>query len=677
MKYVNLKQKKREILQIQAPNKGMNLLKPTVHLEEGEIGFSKNVIFDGGILKTRNGINAQNVLDTSIVPGYEQYEYFSTDTKVLYKGEVKRIVVAGTLYADSHYYMLVYLVGSKGDVTSLGCMHFNRIDDNTFYIPKNVIFYQGECQSGGGFFAFVTTENFENEQMKSYSVFEIDDNWTMWERAYGYYTPVVYINGRGNSYEEARGDNQVSSLKPMALEAPNMLYNRFYAYYTSDGYSSAFRLPYTQIKNHAVTCKIYRSATEYTEWLVSPDNTSATQSFLGQSVTFHIDRNTGVFNFTSSAGNYSVPITTSYRENNIRIAASKEFNDSFNDVVSCTFCANIGSKIIFAGGKQNNRLYYTTYQNPLYFPMPQDNEIGSPDKKVTAVYEYNDGIYMFKENEIFSVKITGGKAVNSTALLADEGKIFNEKVDFKIDCINDSIGSVRKNTVSCINGRLIWQEKNGNVYTSISNGKTECLTNTIKPIFEKIKFDDTSVAVVLGEKYYLCCKNNVLVFDISQSMENCSKYYWEFPLELKICGIMNMNGGLLLLCSDKYKSVGYTALFTDSADNIIVNKTEQLKKKIPSFVKFKGYYLGDNSQKKNIYTVFLRLSLQGKTKIKIGQDSHFEEYTLRKNGFSFNGQDVIKLLPSLNGVDLVEITLDSEDNIAFSSAEIYFRKIGI
>ncbi len=677
MKYVNLKQKNREILHIQAPNKGMNLVKPTVHLEDGEIGFSKNVVFDSGILKTRNGINAQSILDTSIIPGDSEFEYFSTDTKVLYNGEVKRIVVAGAAYAYSHYFMLVYLVGSKGDATSLGYMHFSRTSDDSFFVPQNVIFYQGECQAGGGLFAFVTTVNCENEQMVDYAVFEIDDDWTMWERAYSYYTPVVYINGRGNSYEEARADNQVSSLKPTALEAPNMLYNRFYAYYTSDGYSSSFRLPYTQILNNAVTCRINRSATEYTEWWISSDNTSATQNFLGQSVTFHIDRNTGVFYFTSSGGNYSVPISTSYRENNIRIAASKEFNNSYNAVVSCTCCANIGSKIIFTGGKENNRLYYTTYQNPLYFPMPQDNEIGSPDKKVTAVYEYNDGIYAFKDNEIFSVKITGGDAINSTALLADDGKTFYEKLNFKIDCINDKIGNITKNTVSYINGKLIWQEKNANIYISVSNGKTKCISNAIKPIFEKIEFDDTSVAVAFGEKYYLCCKNSVLVFDLSQGTENISRYYWELPSELKICGIMDINGNLVLLCSDLENSVGYTGLFSGSSDKIISNKTEKFIKKIPSFVKFKGYFLGDNSAKKNIYTVFLRLSLQGKTKIKIGQESHFEEYTLRKKGFSFNGQDVIKLLPGLNGVDLAEITLDSEDVIAFSSAEIHFRKTGI
>lgn len=677
MKYVNLKQKKREILHISAPKKGMNLVKPTVHLDDGEIGFSKNVIFDGGMLKTRAGIKAENVLDTSIVPGKADFEYFSTDAKLFYDGEVKRIVAAGAFYADSHYYLMVYLVGSKGDITSLGYMQFSRTSDDTFYIPRNVIFYQGERQAGGGLFALVTTFNCENEQRIGYSVFEIDDDWVMWERAYSYYTPVVYINGRGNSYEEARADNQVSSLKPTTLEAPNMLYNRFYAYYTSDGYSSSFRLPYTQIENNAVTCRINKSVNEYTEWWISPDKTSATQDFLGQAVTFHIDRNTGVFHFTFAGGDYPIPITMSYRENNIRIAAAKEFGDSYNAAVSCTSCSNIGSKIIFAGGKENNRLYYTTYDNPLYFPMPQDNEIGSPDKKVTAFYGYNDGIYAFKDNEIYSVKITGGDAINSTALLADNGKTFYEKVDFKIECINDKIGNVRKNTVSYINGKLIWQEKNGNVYLLISDGKTKCLTDEIKPILEKIKFDSNSVAASFGEKYYLYCKNSALVFDMGKGTENVSRYYWEFPSEFINCGMMNINGNLVLLCSNTDNSVGYTATFCGMQDSIYKNETVCVTEKIPSFVKFKGYFLGDNSEKKSIYTVFLRLSLQGKTKIKIGQDSHFEEYTLRKKGFSFNGQDVIKLLPSLNGVDQVEIILDSEDAIAFSSAEIYFRKTGI
>lgn len=679
MKFVSLNRKNREVLHIAAPSKGMDLSKPTVHLTEGMTGICKNMIFDGGVLKTRKGLSADlnNILDMDVMDSAYNYEFFTTKTEVFHNGENKRIAAAKVEYDYSHYFILVYLIGEKGDHEYIGYMHFMRVDDSTFYVPKNVVFYSGIPQAGGGIFAFVTSENVESGLETEYAVYEINENWNEWERAYNYYTPTVYINGRGDSYEQARADNQVSGFTPKVLEAQNMLYNRFYAYFTSDGYSSSFRLPFTELSNTSVICRVHTSPTEYTEWVVYPNKTEATQSFKGGSVAFNIDRKTGMFYFTSNGTNYSMPVMENYRENNIRIAAQMDYDTSYASVVSCTVSATLGSSILFSGGIEKNRIYYTSFENPLYFPKLEENEIGSADECVETFYRYGDTVYAFKDNKIYSLKLESAKAINKAALLADNGKTFYEKLNFKITCISDKIGSVRSDTVSVINGKLIWQGKDSKVYICESGGNTYCISDEVEPILKECSSEIRSVASVFDSKYMLCFANKALVFDFTDKNTNISKisrYYWVFPIEEVFSGCMNIGGNPIFLCRKPNESLCYTATLCGTEDIIILNSSQKEKRKIPCFVKFKSYYLDDGSYKKNIHTLFLQLSLSGKTKIKIGEGVNSEEFSLRRKGFSTGGYDSVKLLPDLFGVDLVEISIDSEDCFAFSSAEIYYTK---
>lgn len=676
MKYFSLNNRKREALHIKPPHKGMDLTKPTAHLEDGMLSFCKNMIFSDGVFKTRDGLKSDinNIFNAKDADYLESCEYRITDTEIFYEGENRRIAYATLEYDISHYYILVYLIGEKQDIKYIGYMRFARIDGDTFFVPTDVVFYTGAPQdAGGGIFAFVTRKNIHDESKISYSVYEVNEDLSFWQSAYRFYIPTVYINGRGNSYELAKAQNNVSTLKPTVLEAPNMLYNCFYAYYTSDGCSSSFRLPFTDIAESGVTCRIYTSLTEYTEWSLYSDVSTTAQNFKGSTVSFNIDRKTGTFYFTSNGADFSIPIISAYRENNIRIMAQKEYEDSFNSVVSCMLCATVGNTIVFSGGKENNRVYYTNYDNPLYFPKIADNIIGYEDEKVEGLYTYADTVYAYKDGKLYSAQLTNGKSINSTSLLADNGKIFYENYGFKVNCISDKIVSIKKDTVSALHGKLIWQGKDGEVYYEQSSGKAVKISGELSPVINE--FGSYSFATVSDGKYMLFCKNKALVFDFTQT-DNISRYYWEFPSSVNFCGCANIGGNLVLLCSVEDSPICYTATLLGNEDVIITNTLWQETNKIQSFARFKSYYLGESSVKKNIYSVFLQLSLSGKTKIKIGDGNNSEEFILKKNGFSLNYQDTVKLIPDLCGVDLVDITLDSESGMVFKGAEIYYTKIG-
>ena len=681
MKFVSLNRKNKELLNISAPHKGMNLTKPTVHLSDGATGMCKNMIYEGGVLKTRKGLKTDftNILDIGIMSDGYNYEFFGTETEVFHNGENKRIAAIKVEYDISHQFIMVYLIGEKGDNEHLGYMHFMRVDDTNFYVPQNVVFYSGKPQMGGGLFALVTLKNIYNESKVEYVIYEINENWNSWSRVYSYYTPTVYINGRGDAYEEARANDFVSAFTPKVLEAPNMLYNRYFAYFTSDGYSSSFRLPFTEMSSSYVICRINISPTEYVEWEVTSDQNKSTRSFRGANVDFNIDRQTGTFFFTSNGNKYSIPVFSNYVNNNIRISAQMDYNINYDSVVSCTLSETVGTTILFSGGKDKNKIFYTNYENPLYFPKLENNEIGFADEKVNLLYRDSDRVFAFKDNKVYSIKLEGGKAINSTALLADNGKTFYEKMGFKIECINDRIGTVIKETVCVIGGKLIWQGTDGKVYICGSGNTVLCISDEIEPITKEFGNQNRFFATVWQNKYILCFGNKALVFDFKNpknflDTENISRYYWIFPTEVEFSGCLNIGGSLNLLCRMPNNYICYTAKLDSAEDTVILSDWRKETRKIPSFVRFKSYYLGDGSVKKNIHTAFLQMSLSGKTKIKIGEGVNSEEFTLKRKGFSTGGYDSIKLMPDLFSVDLVEITVDSEDAFVFSNADIYYSK---
>lgn len=681
MKFVSLNRKNKELLNISAPHKGMNLTKPTVHLSEGTTGMCKNMIYDGGVLKTRKGLKTDfsNILDIGIMSDGYNYEFFGTETEVFHNGENKRIAAIKVEYDISHQFIMVYLIGENGGNENIGYIHFMRVDDTTFYVPQNVVFYSGKPQMGGGLFAFVTLKNLYDESKEEYIIYEISENWDNWSRAYSYYTPTVYINGRGDAYEEARANDFVSAFTPRTLEAPNMLYNRYFAYFTSDGYSSSFRLPFTGLSSSNLVCRINTSPTEYTEWEIMPGKTQATQSFRGATVEFNIDRQTGTFFFTSNGGSYSIPVFSNYKNNNIRVFAQMDYSISYDSVVSCTVSETVGSTILFSGGKDKNKIFYTNYDNPLYFPKIEDNEIGSADEEVKHFYRDSDTVFAFKDNKIYSVKLSGGSAINSTALLADNGETFYEKINFKVQCINDRIGTVRKETVCVINGKLIWQGIDSKVYICGASDTVMCISDPIEPITKEYGDQNRFFATVWQNKYILIFGNRTLVFDFRNPKnvldnESISRYYWVFPTEVEFSGCMNIGGNLCFLCRMPNNYICYTATLDSANDTVILSDWRKETRKIPSFVRFKSYYLGDGSAKSNIHTAFLQMSLSGKTKIKIGEGVNSEEFTLKRKGFSTGGYDSIKLMPDLFSVDLVEITVDSEDAFVFSNADVYYSK---
>ena len=304
-----------------------------------------------------------------------------------------------------------------------------------------------------------------------YTIYEINANFSGWTRVSSFYVPTVLINGRGTRYEEAKSSNTAYCGTPKTLESLNMLNGRFKAYYTSDGVSSCFRLPFSTIANEAVNCRIYSAPNVYWEWTVPANATTVTARYFTADITMNLDRGKGIVYFTDSS-NTDFPIINflRYHENNICISATKSIENGFEQIVSSTCVASQGNTLFFSGGIHGKRVFCCHRENPFYFSELGSVSLGN-DEPVVALGGFRDTILAWKENETYLIDIKAGKALNNSALLADNNAVFYDADSLTAKRVNQSVGCKNKNTVALCGSMPVWLGTNGAVYAYKSTTK--------------------------------------------------------------------------------------------------------------------------------------------------------------------------------------------------------------
>lgn len=667
MKYTSLKQRDIKIKHIDVPKNGIDISKLPYDIEEDSLKYAKNIIYKNGMLMTRKGLSTKtdSILDTSICDGAEEYRYYTTETTVNISGEALRIAIVKVKYDNSHYFVLVYGIGESEKKVALGYLHFGRVDDATFYCPENVVFYSGKPQNGGGIFALVTLKNQGTDDQTDYAIYEMGSDYGEWQQNINYYIPTVYINGRGNAYESL---NRSFSNEPLKPENRNLLDGSFYAYYSSDGYSSNFRLPFTNIDNSSIICRIYYSFDQYTEWRIAANETSDKQTFYGAEITANADRQKGIIYFTGASGEYSVPLMSTYSENNIRILAKKAIKNGFEAVVSSKCVSAYGERLLFSGGEEKNRLYYADYNTPLYFPQVFDNEIGFPDEAVTGLSIFDSRIIAFKAYRMYEISIESGGNFNTTALLADNGSIFKKIDTFSIKTISNSVGCSISDTVAVCGEKLIWLGTNGKLYSlSKSSNSAKIISQKADNLLNELISQDDIFGVGIGENYILCSVSKAIIINFDSGC-----YYWEFPQDFKIMGLVAFGQSVSFLYCYKQSECCYIAGLSGENDIMISGKgSTQNVERIPIESKFtlKSFDFNTIAQKKCVKSIDLRLYCKGKCRITVGDGHILGVFSLEQN-IPFD--DTVRLITDLTGVKHIEIDISSKKGISFGGADIYY-----
>lgn len=681
MKFGSLQQTERKNLKVRNFTAGTVKGGLTSDIPDNALSDSLNMWNNGGILCTRPGLcsDSANIIKSENPPVYDTFSYKVTDSAVYINGEYKKIAVEEYCEEDSFYYCNIFFVGSDGSSSSAGGFMLNRISSEDFYQPTNILFYSGSGVNGAGVFALVSTRNIYDYSQKGYRIYELCEDLASWQELNSFYIPVVYINGRGNRYEEARATGYAYTGSPRILESQNMLTDSFRAYFTSDGYSSCFRLPITDLNNEAVICRVYINPTTYTEWHITEGQSSVTAKFYNAEITLNVDRKKGMLNFTDSEGDYPVPMMNMYHENNICVKAGKTVKDGFDRAVSSSCCTSYGSRILFSGGIENGRIFSVHTDNPLYFPCDSSYMVGEDDG-INALLSYKNGILVFKQNEIYTLSLKYGTAINSNSLLADNDSIFYNSDSFTVKKISGDKGL--KNKFSCLlyGDDAVWLGSDRAIYAlNTSSSEITKLSDAVEDFLASLSNSEASgaFAVKYGNRYLLLIGKKAVIMDFCNAgIKNPAWYAWNFPNTDTMGGFYSA-GKLTVFCKGTDRKVFYTAKLSGEEDtDICLNGSSPIIKKeyVSGSAVTKNFDFGSMSGKKLIDSINFSASSVGKLEIFINGKS-FDSLSLGAPDMDYTCGTLksVKMIPNLSAARSVQIKFCSDNAFKLGELIINYR----
>ena len=673
MKFSSLQHTSVKTFSVARLDGGTDLSLPADTISDNALSDGVNIWFNKGTLKTRPGLSAD--ADRVIMNESSTYDgtltYTLTDAGFFSGDEYKRIAVGKYCESGAHYFCRIFLISADGSSSQAGYLLFNRVSNDEFNIPENILFYSAEAVSGAGVFAFVTTHNIYNTQQKGYRIYELSADMQSWSEHISYYTPVVYINGRGTCYEQSRSLGIAYTGTPKVLESENILTNRFKAYYTSDAHSSTFRLPFSGLDNDSVICRVYYEPDDYCEWIIPEGETTATATFYTAQITLNIDRAKGIFYFTGEDGEYPVPKMSKYPENNISITAGKDTGFDIGSVVSCTCTADCGSRLLFSGGRDKGRVFSVPRSNPLYFPADSCFDTGGNDSGINALVPCSDGVAAFKQNEIYLLKIKEGSKINTTSLLADDSSTFYNADSVTVKRLSADKGCVCKNTCAVYADRPVWLGSDKAVYSlNLSSNK---ITELSAPVgdFLRMRTEEKAYAAIYGNHYILISGSKAVIIDFGSDTENPVCYIWNFG-EISPIGVFVSRGKICFLCVSVSGMTMYSSGLSGNTDTLVSAGEDGLIFENLSFFSravTKHYRLGNIGKGKHIQSIFLVFESEGQTDIKLNGSMLYGEIPAM-NG----GPKTLKLIPEMPSVNKMSLEISSSGAFSAGGFTVYYRE---
>ena len=226
----------------------------------------KNLYFKGETLSTRPGTALTGELIFNSEATYNNYsKTIFTDCYYYKDGQKGRVMIVVDDDDFSQVIYHFYIAFSSGRVINIGRIDFVRTSETSFGRPETFTIYTGKKTKGAGIYFMVRLVYFNGEP-DFVRLFELNEDMSAWNSVLSedLYIPTVLAFGRGQNYKHAEELTEGFKFSAQAkLESENVLTNKFYAYYTTDGYSSAFKLPYAKLGDEAIHCYYNYLGTEY------------------------------------------------------------------------------------------------------------------------------------------------------------------------------------------------------------------------------------------------------------------------------------------------------------------------------------------------------------------------------------------------------------------------------
>ncbi len=635
MKYPSLLKKDALEYNVSGFDSGVSFDRIADTIDDAKLSDCKNMWYYKGRLSTRSGFapifdKPLELLDTTLT----QFKNLTiTDTIYSTAEGTWRLAYLICGEITSYRIMKFYLV-SASSTRSIGEIYFNRVTSDYFAEPINAFFVVGNPTVGSGIYAFITRScNGES----SYAVYEASLDLSEWQSVSSeFYVPVIYANGQGTRYNEAHQLSGINYDAPIEPEQRNLLDGHFKAYFTSDGLSSMFRLPVSNLDaDEPVVCRVYKDSQSYTEWVIPAGGTSDTKTFQDNQVTVSCDRKLGSVWFSTVSGYCSVPIMPYCSTNNIMITAVKTVLNGVARVAGSKRCTVFNSRVYVCGNSVNpHEVYSARLTNPLYFPKNSKAIVGESTSAVTALGVQSNKLIAFKSNEIYRINVTEGKSLFESTTILGENDEFLEPDTLESQTVHTTIGCDCPDTVRLCGNRLVWLSSSGGVYTLTTttygneNNVYE-ISMDINTKFQEFQREDLRKAVAIDNRgcYILVCGKLALVMDYKvqgfgysaaySTLRNTDKgiawYLWELPQSLSISSGFNDGGVTVVAGCDDSGRLFYLLTMSSDKDRLLCygDGVEICEENIKSSFCTKMFDFNHPERYKGIEAVYITANSEG------------------------------------------------------------------
>ena len=670
---------------------GINKYLEPMHIADNQLSDCQNVWFKNGMLRSRKGFT---LAASAQVDKYESVKkgIKFTDVTVLRSSKSKKIAYFLSGDNISYQNLNIYLVDDEGMLESIGVIHLHRTSSEEYYEFSNVFFVCGKAVTGSGIYAFVTTRC--PTYGYDYRIYELSADYSEWNRLQDsdFYTPVVYINGRGNNYNMALEINAAMEDKPTSPEALNMLTGRFKAYYSSDEFSNEFALPYKNIPaGTPIECRVYFNPNSYASWTIPTSSDSAKSTFYSVEITVTCDRKNGIIKFSYETGeSYPVPRMKNIRLNNIVVTATCGIK-SIEKIVGCKNCTVYNSNVYLYGNSENkNEIFSATFKNPLYFSEKMKTGVGKIYEEVTKMAVQQNKLIAFKENEIYKINVSDS-AKNSGIFLVDTEDEFLQNEILSSTPIHLEIGCMYPQTVAICGNKLVWMTLGGRVYTlnTTTYGKENNVYELSLPLNNTPNISQSLMeraGAVCYDGYYILFmdKNAYLLeykiknFGISSTFtglkdtaDTISWYIWKFPENYRYSHSCVAAGKLVIGCTSVSNMTMYTCVLGGNKDTIIGKADLVEEYDIEASFRTKQSDMGVAETLKNINEMFIECKNLSDINLIFDAGKNSFNYVLRPS----DELTVKRITPRLRATQSLSFKVSSCDEIAFGKTVVCFNEI--
>lgn len=702
-------------------NGGVNHAVPAHLIDDNQLADANNLWFKDGLLQTRPGVVFGDGDTGAADAGHHQYSCAMGDIVFQYSythsDTVGPVLSAGIIESDGSMpdCGLCRCLFGQGDAAIVSVLPIRVSADSSEDLSAyEVVMIVGQADGSVHLFAVGM-----NADSGLYEMTEVEP-----------YVPTVLMNGRPLETMDT------AAATGTMLEPYNLLTGRYTCRYTSDGVGLYYVLPETGAKDSGTITVTYTDANgierTHTAYQIDDMDDGSGQfiyydemgSDIGDGLRLKYWPKNGYFYFYNASG-ATVALPAGTTVNNVKITVEKSRPEQLKKICRMKFSTWFGGGSsgltggtrVFISGNPGypNLVYWSSLNNPLYFPENNFAHVGEDTKAVTAFGKQSELLVIFKDREMYCTQYLNGYTATADDL-QEQTVIDTEaaRAVFPMVQLHPEIGCDCPDTIQLCNNRLVWLNSDGHVYGLFTTGQysernVRCLSHAVERDLKG--FDGGTLraasAAELEDHYLLMIGSSVFTMDYSSSgfsyyssyssdtkaQKAVTWYRWDIaatgvfyeddsrlkPKLLSVAGkplivAEGIDGGTAILHFAEGRADEY--LYLSGLNEDVICGTAP----IPGQFRTKSFDFGYPERQKRVDQVYLHASgTEGERLILTyfcSKDGCRDSYVPVMTGETLEETTPIRLTPNAVRVRLFGIGAESGDRMAVGSLTLNYSMMG-